>query len=225
MRIPYIAALLVVSALLFAGCTTTEQSADTDPEVVAPTSAPSTPSSSSSPSPSATAPASLQFSLDAVTYTDESGDRVLPYSDAAPILELLAELSGSTTEPQPVEGPYGGEWPGLSAYEWNELGLTVFEQGIGDVTVRSASFSGVTMSTDLGVSVGSTRESVDALADGDGYDIDGDGINDALFFQHREVPGTTSLVDGGVGSIFMVAELDGDVVVELVVPGNDYSDI
>ncbi|MFJ6427257.1 hypothetical protein [Microbacterium maritypicum] len=213
------AVALAASALLLIGCTSAPSS--TGPST-APAAAPS-------PTPSATAEIEPQIvvSLDGIAVTDESGTRRADFADLDAVLNLVGEVAGGLPEPEKVEDPPGYEY-GMVNYTWD--GLKVFtdtaHEAPASVAITGSSLNGVPIMTEQGVAVGSTREE---LIDAGAWAlVDAEDPRTAEFVGvgGREAPGTESLTHpGSVGIIFTLFWFDGDVVKQIQVPSNDYSDI
>lgn len=187
------------------------------------------PTAKPAPTPSATAEIEPQIvvSLDGIAVIDESGTRNADFADPDAVLNLVGEVAGTLPEPEKVEDPPGYEY-GLVNYTWD--GLKVFtdteHEDPASVAITAPSLNGVPILTEEGVAVGSTREEI--IEAGAWPLVDAEDPHTAEFvgLGGRQVPGAESLNrPGSVGIIFTLFWFDGDVVKEIQVPSNDFSDI
>lgn len=205
--------------LLMTGC------AQTPPEAALPstsTSAAGTPTPSVTPTP---AP-KLIVSLDGITRVS-AGDESLTVSfhDGAAVVALVAQVTG--TQPEQTEAPsIAGYDLDLALYNWDGLRVTLSPENRARIAITAAQVAGVTVETEAGVSVGSSRAEVIAAQGWNEWDADGDGIYEVMAVGSREVAGTKSLVHpGSVGVEYFMLIMDGDVVGQIQVPGDDFSDL
>ncbi|WDG16982.1 hypothetical protein [Microbacterium sp. Clip185] len=213
MRRSLAALSLAAVAALLAGCT-----------VTAPTAAPSSGDATTTTTPSP-AETRLVVGIQAVGYAHDGDTTVVSYTEAEKLQDLLRSISDQDPEQTAVDGPPGYEMQ-MTRYDYGGITLTSGPDGPASIAVETATFHGVPVATQEGISVGSTRaEAMDAGAR-DGYDQDGDGIADWLDLGSVEISGTQSLVNpGSVGIQFVMLGLDGDTVRELQAPANDFSDL
>lgn len=221
--LPRLAPLLIASALLLTGCT----SSGSTPEAVATTPATDT-SQTPTPTPTATEARALVLGVESIDLVDGASAETFPlYDDAEPLLALVEELTGEPRSGEDFEDPWGnGEVMG-TVYRWDDVWVSVLEGGgPTSVTVLSASVGDTPARTADGITVGSARDDVLAAGGWDDWDEDGDGIADHLGIDEQEAEGTQSLTrPGETGWNFVGMTLDGDVVTELRTPANDYSDL
>lgn len=209
---------LAASAVVLAGCTS------------APSAAPSPPASAS-PSPTSTPTPEVDplivVTLDGVTFTDEAGVTEAAYDDPTALLGLLEEITGVLPEPEAVEGMEGYETT-LETYTWDGLRVTADSTGEGPawIAVTGADLDGVAIETEEGLHVGSTRDDLVAADAWALVDTEDTATASYLGLGGREVPDTQSLTHpGSVGIEFLLFALDGDVVSQMTVPSNDFSDL
>lgn len=216
-RIPFLATVPVALALSLSACTpptpTTTDSASQSP--------PATPSASATASAAAPTPASaaaLTVTLDDVIL--QGGAAPLPYARGAKDAWTAALGSEPIESPNEIVNGYDFQetvwkWPGLQLNvpnDGSENGSLVF--------VSASTVNGHTIRTTQGIGVGSTR--AEALAAGavDGFD------STELRLDVRDAPGTTSLQrPGEVGRQFISLILEGDTVVSIHLPADDFSDL
>jgi hypothetical protein len=223
--LPRLAPLLIASALVLTGCT----SSGSTPEAVATTPATDT---SQTPTPTQTSTPTearaLVLGAESIELVDGASSETFPlYDDAEPLLALVEELTGEPRSGEDFEDPWGnGEVMG-TVYRWDDVWVSVLEGGgPTSVTVLSASVGDTPARTADGIAVGSARDDVLAAGAWDVWDEDGDGIADHLGIDEQEAEGTQSLSrPGETGWNFVGMTLDGDVVTELRTPANDYSDL
>lgn len=220
MRRPLAPALaLAAAAFLLIGCA----SAPSSTSSTGPTTAPS------SPTPTATAEIEPQIvvSLDGIAVTDETGTRNADFADPGTLLDLLEETSGELPDPEKVENLPGYDSDFVN-YTWD--GLRVFtdsaREAPASVAITGPSLNGVPIVTEEGLAVGSTRqELLDAGAWGL-VDTDDPTTAEFVGLGGREVPGAESLTHpGSVGILYELFWFDGDVVTQIQVPSNDFSDL
>jgi hypothetical protein len=212
MRRTLAALSLTAAAALLAGCTAAAPAA-----APAPSGAPTTESSP--------AENRLIVGIQAVAYAHDGETTVVSYTEAPQLQDLLRSISDQDPTQTAVDGPPGYEMQ-MTRYDYDGISLMSGPDGRASIAVETATFHGVPVATQEGISVGSTRtEAMDAGAR-DGYDQDGDGVADWLDLGSVEISGTQSLVHpGSVGIQFVMLGLDGDTVRELQAPANDFSDL
>lgn len=209
--------VLAASALVLTACTT-------------PSGVPSsTPSAAPSSSPSAEPEVDPQLvvTLDGLTFTDETGTTEATFDDSDALLALLETATGDRPAPEAVEDMPGYEFK-LETYTWDGLRVTADSTGENPswITVTGAEVDGVPITTEEGLTVGSTR--ADLLAADAWALVDSEDSATAAYLGlgGREVPDTQSLTHpGSVGIIFLLFSLDGDEVTQIMSPSNDFSDI
>ncbi|WAB85216.1 hypothetical protein OVN20_06635 [Microcella daejeonensis] len=115
--------------------------------------------------------------------------------------------------------------------DWDGLRMFVVRGGDrdGDVeglAIRDVALHGVPLATVEGIAVADMRSDLSAIGPEDVHDSEGDGVADQVGFGFRDIRGTKSLAEpGATGSEFALAPLDGDVITELHLPGNDFCDL
>lgn len=195
----------------------------------APTTDPPEPPASETP-PAAPTPdveAHLVVAIDGITYVDESGTQTAAYDDGDAVLALLESATGDLPDPEPVEGMPGYESE-RERYSWDGLWVSVDVNLDGSLSlaVTGAEVDGIPVATEEGLSVGSTRQE---LMDADAWtltDQEDAATAEYLGVGGEEVPGTQSLSrPGQVGILFVLHHLDGDVVKQIQVPADDFSDL
>ncbi|GAA1133456.1 hypothetical protein GCM10009651_16410 [Microbacterium natoriense] len=193
--------------------------------------APPTPSSIEStttePSPSTDESPQLVVGINGVTYIEGADTASAQYDDAAALLALLTEATGELPTPTEIEDPPGYEMDKV-AYDWEGLKVITDAGGTGaaSISVSGPEVDGVPIATEEGLSVGSSRADLSAANGWDQWDEDGDGTADYVGLGGVPVPGTTSLAHPGeVGILFLLFVLDGDTVVQIMAPSNDFSDL
>ncbi|HWL79097.1 hypothetical protein [Microbacterium sp.] len=164
------------------------------------------------------------LSVEAFAYTHDDVTETISLDDGPGILAALEEITGHAPPAVELDGWYDR---GLVEYEWPEVRvlMSVEDQSQVWITVSAPEIDGVPFRTAEGIAVGSTR--ADAVAAGavDLWDEDQDGIADHLQLGRHEVPGTTSLVTGEIGILFVELAVEDDVVSRISAPMNDFSDI
>jgi hypothetical protein len=175
-------------------------------------------------SPQPTPADEVVLSMETFVYTRDGVTETISLDDGARILAALEEITGHV--PTPVELD---EWHsrGLVEYEWPHVRvlMSAEDQSRVWITVSAPEIDGVPFRTVEGIAVGSTRADAVAAGASDLWDEDGDGIADHLQLGRHEVPGTTSLVTGEVGILFVELAVEDDVVSRISAPMNDFSDI
>ncbi len=216
-RIPFLVAVPLALALSLSACT---------PPPPTPTvSAAQTPSPT--PSASATAPAAAPTPTSAATLivtlddaTVEGGSAPLPYARGAKDAWAGALESEPTESSSEVVNGYDFQ---QTVWKWPGLQLSVPNDGSENgshVFVSASTVAGHPIRTTQGIGVGSTR--ADAIAAGavNGFD------STELRLDVRDAPGTTSLErPGEVGRQFISLILEGDTVVSIHLPADDFSDL
>lgn len=219
MRSPWLAVTLLPIALVLAACAG-EDVAPGPP----PTSAPTESATSSPAPPPAPTPDALVIAVDGLTLLNGDGSSAgtTSFADGAGTLAFLNDLLDA--EPTVTRNPDGYE---ITSYDWGALSLSVID-GLGSqIVVRATEFEGLTLRTVEGVTVDDTRAEVASLGALDGgYDGDGDGASDFVQLSTRNVPGTDSLEKpGSVGVDYVMISFEGDDVVGIHAPANDYGDL
>ncbi|WP_295838853.1 hypothetical protein [uncultured Microbacterium sp.] len=129
---------------------------------------------------------------------------------------------GSAPTQSAVKGPYGGTLD-ETALDWPGLTVTVPNDGSthgASVRVSEPTVAGHPVVTTGGIGVGSTRAEAVAAGATEGFDAT------ELRLDTRDVPGTQSLQrPGEVGREYVMLVLDGDAVIQIILPGDDFSDI
>ena len=214
-RLP-LALTALAAAVLLAGCATAT------PPVATPSA---TPTVSADPTPEVIA--HLVVTLDGVSFTDDSGTVSAPYDDGTALLALLQQATGELPAPEAIDSPEGYDFA-LVNYDWDGLRVTADEDGDGpaSVAVLAAEVVGIPIATEEGLAVGATRSE---LLEADAWalvDEEDTATAEYLGLGGREVPDTISLAHpGSVGIEYLLFALDGDVVTQIQVPANDFSDI
>ncbi|WP_396657368.1 hypothetical protein [Microbacterium oxydans] len=211
---------LAGAALLLAGCTSAPSAAEA---TTVPSSAPSSPT----PTPTPTVEPRIVVSLDGIAVTDETGTRDAAFDDPDAVLDLLEETTGQLPEPEKVETLPGYDFSFVN-YTWDGLWvLTDTEhERAASAAITGASVGGVPITTEEGLSVGSTRAE---LLDAGAWaldDAEDPATAEFLGLGGREAPGTESLSrPGSTGIVYTLFWFDGDTVKQVQVPANDYSDL
>ena len=204
--------LIAASVLLLAlaGC------APTGGGTTDPTTDP-VPSETVTPEP-APQPDALVLGVQGLTLVDGDGapDRTVSREDVVGSVALLTELFGDPA----VDGSDFG-----TSYDWGDV--SGGDSGWFNVRFDAAEFDGVVLRTSEGIQVGSSRDDVLALTTFDPeYDGDGDGLSDDLGLEPAEEPGTDSLTHpGNVGTSYIDAQFDSDIVTFLFAPAGDWRDV
>ena len=221
---PRLIATVVAAGLLLAGCA--------GPAAI-PDATPPAPAESPSPEPAVPALDSLFLSIDGVLLAndDDSEAGTAAYADGPGMVALLTAAFGA----DPVTEVTGGTAYPATNYAWGGDDVVVTIGGpYGDgsfsdarIRVAVAEYAGLSIFTDGGVTVGTDRAAVAALAPYDPvYDGDGDGASDFLGLIPTPVPGTVSLArPGETGIAFVAVFFAGDTVTELRSPADDFSDV
>jgi hypothetical protein len=181
---------------------------------------------SPSPTPTATvAVETLTVTLDGLLYEGGAGDESISLEDPEALLQLVEQLTGQPRTGVDIEDPWGqGDVMGVK-YEWADIIVSVFGERA-NLIVRTPALGDVPVSTEEGITVGSSRSEALAAGARDGWDADGDGVADFLELGAREVPGTQSLSrPGEVGIEYLSLGMKGDVVERIDLPANDFSDL
>ena len=211
-------ALAVSLALAAAGCS----QVDSRPNATPPAPPLSSPSSSSTPLPIE----QMTIGLDGISYEHDGIVDTVSLADGSAILALFESVNGYM--PTGTEFEFFAGYPtGLFTYKWSEVIVTVSDQGpTYNLVLLAPAVNSVPIRTHGEIAVGSTRMEAIAAGARDEWDNDKDGIAEELALGAREVPGTHSLSrPGSVGSEFLLLVMDGDNVVRIIVPGDDFSDI
>lgn len=167
------------------------------------------------------------MSLDGIAVTGETGSRDAAFDGPDAVLDLLEETTGELPEPEKVETLPGYDFSFVN-YTWDGLRvLTDTEhERAASAAITGASVGGVPITTEEGLSVGSTRAE---LLDAGAWaldDAEDPATAEFLGLGGREAPGTESLSHpGSTGIIYTLFWFDGDTVKQIQVPANDYSDL
>lgn len=220
-RTTSILTVAVLAALGLSGCAPEPIAAPTTTDAATPTFTPTVkPTPTVTPTADTSAPASdavLIVQLDGASIAAGSS---LAYSIGA--VEAWTAALGTAPTQSPVEGPYGGTLD-LTALEWPGLTLTVPNDGStrgASLRVTEPTVAGHPVVTSGGIGVGSTRAEAVAAGATEGFDAT------ELRLDTRDAPGTQSLQrPGEVGREYVMLVLEGDSVTQIILPGNDYSDI
>ncbi len=216
--------LLTFTAVLALGLSAcVPQPAPTPTDTASPTPA-FTPSAKPTPTVSPTAdaanPASdavLIVSLDSASIAAGS---TLEYSLNA--VDAWTAALGTAPTQSAVEGPPGYDFQ-MTVLEWPGLELTVPNDGSTSgarVFVSTPTVAGHPVVTTGGIGVGSTRAEAVAAGATEGFD------STELRLDTRDAPGTQSLQrPGEVGREFVMLVLNGDSVVSMHLPADDFSDL
>lgn len=184
---------------------------------------------SPTPTPAASATASVAASTPAsaatliVTIDDatlEGGSASLPYARGAKDAWTAALGSEPVESPSEVVNGYDFQ---ETVWKWPGLQLNVPDDGSENgshVFVSASTVDGHPIRTRQGIGVGSTRAEAVAAGAVDGFD------STELRLDVRDAPGTTSLQrPGEVGREFISLVLEGDTVVSIHLPADDFSDL
>lgn len=213
--------IAVVSALGLSACVPPPAPEPVTTDAATPAFTPTVkPTPTPSPTVGAVAPASdavLIVSLDGASIAAGS---TLEYTLNA--VDAWTAALGTAPARSAVQGPYGGALE-LTALEWPGFTLTVPNDGstrAASVRVSTPTVSGHPIVTTGGIGVGSTRAEAVAAGATEGFD------STELRLDTRDAPGTQSLQrPGEVGREYVMLVLDGDSVVQIILPANDFSDI
>lgn len=207
----------LAGVLLLAGCGSAPKPLAAGSDTPAPAAIATTPTPTTTP----VVPPSLVVTTDGMELVSGEQTRSASFDDGADVVALLAAAAN-------IAAPAGESKPDIFATAYSFEGATVYvpQQGTAWIIIESAKINGVPLRTRDGISVGSTRSQLKALGAEDVYDENNDGVADDLAMDFVDEPGTESLAHpGSVGRNYIEALLRGDVVNELLVPANDYSDI
>ncbi len=165
----------------------------------------------------------LVLSLDGVTVSMADGSESIDLSQGDAMIALLTDVAGAepTIERLP---PWEGMDLRLTRYSWDGLWLTQHDDGaVMGLSATGPTLNGVPVTTAEGIGVGASK--ADLLAAG-AWSQSQDGSEELFGLGSREVPGTNSLArPGSVGIEYMLVIVEGDQVVQLRAPANDYADI
>lgn len=215
-RLPLIAGA-IATAILLTGCTpTTMPPAATPSETLVSTA-----------EPTPVVEAQLVVSLDGLSFTDGGGTESAAYDDGTALLELLEKATGELPTPEAIESPEGYDFA-LVNYDWDGVRVTADEAGDGpaSIAVLAAEVDGIPITTEEGLTVGATRD--DLIAADAWALVDEEDVTTAPYvgLGGKEVAGTVSLTHpGAVGIEYLLFMLDDDVVTQIQVPANDFSDV
>jgi hypothetical protein len=177
-----------------------------------------TPDTTETTTPEPTEPDALVLGVHGIVLFENGEDTGTAASreDPGAGIDLLTSLFG---EPTVTEEYYG------DVYEWG--GVSAIDSGWLNVHFEAAELDGVVLRTSQGIQVGATREEVLALDPLDlESDASGDGVTDSFGLEPEEEPGTESLTHpGAVGTSYINAYLEDDVVKYLFAPAGDWRDV
>ncbi|PNW07782.1 hypothetical protein C1632_16290 [Microbacterium testaceum] len=213
--------IAVAAALGLSACVPQPAPEPTTTDAATPTFTPTVkPTATVSPSADASAPASDAVLIVQLDGASIAAGSTLEYSLAA--VDAWTAALGIAPTRSAVEGPYGGDSE-LTALEWPGFTLTVPNDGStrgASVRVSSPTVAGHPVVTSGGIGVGSTRAEAVAAGATEGFD------STELRLDTRDAPGTQSLQrPGELGRQYVMLVLDGDSIVQIILPANDYSDI
>lgn len=186
------------------------------------------PSATVSPTASETPPAAtgqLTVTLDGVSFADATGTRSVAFDDGPALLQLLEQITGELPTGEPIDGPYGGP-AGLVSYAWDGIIAIVHESGPATIAVTASAIGAVAITTDHGLAVGASRSDLLAAGAWTLVEDEDPGTASELGLGGRDVPDTSSPSGTGMlGREFPLFLLKGDIVTEIQVPSNDFSDL
>jgi hypothetical protein len=217
---PFLTIALAV-ALSLSACAPQPAAEPTSTDAAAPTFTPTVkPTPTASPSPHTAAPASDAVLIVQLDSASIAAGSTLDYSIDA--VDAWTAALGSVPTQSAVEGPYGGTLD-MTAMDWPGLTVTVPNDGSthgASVRVSEPTVAGHPVVTTGGIGVGSTRAEAITAGATEGFDAT------ELRLDTRDAPGTQSLQrPGEVGREYVMLVLDGDAVTQIILPGNDFSDI
>jgi hypothetical protein len=167
----------------------------------------------------------VTVTLDGLTVTGDATEESAALEDPDAVLALVEELTGQARVGVDIPNPWGEGDPVGTLYEWDGVTVSVIGERA-SLVVRAATVGGASFQTEQGVAVGATRAEAVAAGAWDDWDEDGDGVADYLGIGEREVPGTESLSrPGETGIEYVMLGVKGDVVEQIHVPANDFSDL
>lgn len=218
-RIPVLATvpLALVLSVGLSACTS-PTSTPTESAAQTPAATPSVSATAPAAAPTPTSAATLIVTLDDATL--QGGATPLPYARGAK--DAWTAALGSEPTESPSEVVHGYDFQ-QTIWKWPGLQLNLPNDGSANgsrVSVSAATVAGHPVRTTQGIGVGSTR--AEALAAGavDGFD------STELRLDVRDAPGTNSLQrPGEVGRQFISLILEGDTVVSMHLPADDFSDL
>ncbi|MDR6691303.1 hypothetical protein J2X55_002215 [Microbacterium sp. 1154] len=217
--IPFLAAT-VASVLVLSACASQPAPEPTTTEAAPPTFTPTvkpTPAESSTGQEVPASDAVLILDLDGASIAAGS---TLEYSITA--VDAWSVALGVAPSRSAVQGPYG-ETGTFTALGWSGFTLTVPDDGStrgASVRVSTPTVAGHPVVTSGGVGVGSTRAEAVAVGATEGFD------SSELRMDTRDAPGTqSSQRPGEVGREYVKLVLEGDSVVQIILPANDFGDI
>jgi len=217
--IPFLAAT-VASVLVLSACASQPAPEPTTSEAAAPTFTPTvkpTPAESPTGQEVPASDAVLILTLDGASIAAGS---TLDYSITA--VDAWSAALGVAPSRSAVQGPYG-EAGTFTALEWPGFTLTVPDDGStrgASVRVSTPTVAAHPVVTSGGIGVGSTRAEAVAAGATEGFD------SSELRMDTRDAPGTqSSQRPGEVGREYVKLVLDGDSVVQIILPANDFGDI
>lgn len=211
--------LLVATALLLTGCASAAPV-----NVAGPSASATTPIETPTATP--TTAGALSVGVDGVEFAEGAESQSFPFDEPEPLLSLIEELTGEPRQGEDFEDPWGnGEVVG-AIYRWDDISVSVMEEGPASVAVLAPTVGDVPIRTESGIAVGDAREAVLAAGGWDEWDEDGDGVADNLGIDAQEVEGTQSLSrPGEIGREYVLVVVDDDVVSRVQSPANDFSDL
>ncbi|MFJ4224548.1 hypothetical protein [Microbacterium sp. NPDC089695] len=181
----------------------------------------------SAPSPEPTAQAQLELTVDGLHLLVGDEEKSAGFDDAAAVLALLEQATGTLPEPTPVDDLPGYDM-NLVNYTWAGLTLVADETGTGfaRIIVSDSSIDGVPIATPEGVTVGSTRDELVSAGAADVWNQGDVATAGELGLGMREVADTNSLANPGTPGVeFLMFTLDGDTVSAIHAPADDFSDL
>ena len=164
--------------------------------------------------------------MEHMLYTHDGVTETVGFDDGARVLEIFNDITGVKPE-----GERGTEWytEAYIRYEWSAVTVNMSAEEMDQVvvTVSAPSVGGVPVRTVEGVTVGMTREEATALGarPSPAEDFSDGKYPEVMELGRREVPGTESYMNDGVGIMFMTLALEGNFISTISTGGNDYSDI
>lgn len=216
-----LAPLLVAAALVLGGCASADTRGARTPSAPAPSAQPVT-----TPTPTPTSADAIAIGVAAIEVTVDGQLQTYPFAEPEPLLAVVEQLTGEPAVGEDVEDPWGNGDVWGTRYVWDEISVSVPNEGTASVAVSAPAVGGIPVRTTGGIGVGASREDVVAAGGWDEWDADADGRADCLGMDAHPVEGTQSLGrPGEVGRQFVLVGLEGDVVTQIQSPSNDFSDI
>jgi len=211
---------MIVAGLALAGCAQTSGAGEAGGS-----NATSSPTGESTPTPTPTpTPAdSITVGVDALVTVHDGESVTYPYTEAEPLLDFVAEITGLSPVGEDIPDPWGNGEVWGTKYTWEGITVSATTDGAAGIHITSATVGGIPVSTSQGIAVGSTSEEVVGTG---GQETWNDGVSFYFSVDPQPVEGTQSLSrPGETGSAYVdVTTVDG-VVTALAAPANDYSDL